>query len=78
LADFCKACSVDNFGKDCKELAGLVDEDHITSLVICEGCGLIHVDSNGRCVSLNCMEKGKEGHGCNPEKWSSPSAQVKG
>jgi hypothetical protein len=67
MADFCKQCSIDMFGKDFKELADLTKpEDWQAGLAvatICEGCGPIQVDPEGNCVSPDCIEAGKEGHG---------------
>jgi len=60
VADFCKQCSIDNFGEDSCDLA-----DHTTkadtdagvfALVLCEGCGLTRVDHTGACVSSDCIK----------------------
>lgn len=76
MADFCKQCSIDHFGEDFKELAGLTFESEWdngqAAVVICEGCGEIQVDPNGNCVSNDCLHKGKEGHGL-PWKVALPS-----
>lgn len=67
MADFCKACSNENFGEDFEELAGITkpedwaNEKAVT--VICEGCGFIQVDPDGNCVSTNCLLAGRPGHG---------------
>jgi hypothetical protein len=62
MADFCKACSIDNFGKDFEELAGLSTPEQTAAglfpVVICEGCGPIQVDHEGKCVSSDCPEHG--------------------
>lgn len=50
MADYCKQCSVEYFGEDYRELAGLCKPDEIAS-VICEGCGFIHVNHLGECVT---------------------------
>lgn len=67
MAEFCKQCSIDMFGEDFKELAGLTKtEDWLKELayqVICEGCGPIQVDPDGNCVSSDCIRAGKPGHG---------------
>lgn len=52
MADFCRDCSIELFGKDLGDLAGLVDDGNYT-WVICEGCidtrGLhVLVDSKGK------------------------------
>lgn len=59
MADFCKKCSIDIFGEDFGELAGLITEadtaaGFVSSVVICEGCGLIQVNHLGECVSPDC------------------------
>jgi len=46
MADFCKECSIEVFGEDMGDLAGLCKEDEVTK-VICEGCGIIWVDYKG-------------------------------
>ena len=67
MADFCKACSEDLFGKDFGDLANLTDQDSWldgkAAVVICEGCGYIQVDPLGRCASNDCLEAGNPGHG---------------
>ena len=59
MADFCQQCSEDKFGKDFKELAGITSiaawAESSACVVICEGCGPIQVDPNGRCVSTDCI-----------------------
>ena len=43
MADFCKDCSEELFGFDCKDLEGLITEDQwkegYAAPVICEGLG---------------------------------------
>lgn len=60
MADFCKQCSEAMFGEDHKELAGLSTEDDtkqgLYPVVICEGCGHVQVDHEGKCVSEDCFE----------------------
>lgn len=62
MSDFCKQCSIDNFGKDFEELAGhSTAEDtanKLYAIVICEGCGVIQVNHLGECVSPDCMKAG--------------------
>jgi hypothetical protein len=58
MADFCKQCSIELFGKDFGELANLgkgreLEPDH-GWLVLCEGCGPIYVDEEGNCLSVDC------------------------
>lgn len=67
MADFCKACSIKNFGNDYEDLKNITKEkdwkEGKASVVICEGCGVIQVNLEGNCVSEDCLEKGKPGHG---------------
>jgi hypothetical protein len=67
MADFCKACSIEIFGRDTEDLKGIISEekykDGFATLVICEGCGTIQVDHLGNCLSSNCLLAGEEGHG---------------
>jgi hypothetical protein len=67
MADFCKQCSIDMFGEDYLELAHLTEPEEWAKgkavSAICEGCGFIQVDPEGNCVSKDCLQKGKEGHG---------------
>lgn len=61
MADFCKQCSLMNFGEDFGDLAGITkpedQADNRYALVLCEGCGAIQVDVEGVCVSYDCLEK---------------------
>jgi len=67
MADFCKQCSIDVFGKDFEELAKITTEENWKKgkacCVICEGCGMIQVDPDGNCVSKDCFHHGEVGHG---------------
>lgn len=47
MADFCKDCSIETFGVDTKDLAGLCKPGYMAS-ALCEGCGFIWVDENGK------------------------------
>ena len=62
MADFCRQCSIDMFGKDFNDLAGITTKDEWlaekAAVVLCEGCGVIQVDPEGRCVSSDCDKKG--------------------
>lgn len=62
MADFCQQCSIEMFGEDFGELAGMSKPDDtangLFALALCEGCGHILVDHSGRCVSTDCMEGG--------------------
>ena len=61
MADFCKQCSIKEFGEDFQDLAGFSTEtdtkDGLFPVVMCEGCGPIQVDHTGKCVSCDCIEK---------------------
>ena len=46
MADFCQTCSVDMFGTDTGDFAGIV-EPGVVMPVICEGCGPVYVESDG-------------------------------
>lgn len=48
MADFCRQCSIELFGEDFKDLAGLCKEGEVVT-VICEGCGYTTVDCDGNC-----------------------------
>ncbi len=58
MADFCKQCSIEEFGEDHKDLAGLsTAEDTANGLypvVLCESSGPIQVDHEGACISTDC------------------------
>ena len=62
MDDFCKACSIRLFGEDFEDLKGLCGKSFYAS-TICEGCGYIQVNYLGECVSPDCSQQGKEGHG---------------
>lgn len=57
MADFCKQCSEELFGEDFGDFANITtieqQQNNLFVVVLCEGCGAIQVDNNGRCVS-NC------------------------
>mgnify|MGYP000408483168 CR=1 FL=1 len=65
MADFCKACSIDMFGKDYRELATPVapGEPDVICSTLCEGCGPILVNRDGECLSTDCLCRGQAGHG---------------
>ena len=54
MADFCHICSLSNFGEDFGDLAGITTEEDWAEgkahVVLCEGCGLIQVDPEGKRV----------------------------
>lgn len=55
MADFCKQCSLDEFGEDYGQLAYLVPP-LFNKHVICEGCGPTLVTEDGTCIGT-CLEK---------------------
>lgn len=68
MADFCKECARLLFGQEMPcDLHGITTvEDWAAGkavAVICEGCGPIQVDPEGNCVSPDCLQAGKPGHG---------------
>jgi hypothetical protein len=59
MADFCRQCSLELFGEDYGDFAGIASTGEV-ALVLCEDCGLTHVDQWGRCVS-DCDKYHKRG-----------------
>lgn len=59
MADFCMQCS-ESHGFPNVDLVGITTaaewDEGKAAVVICEGCGHIQVDPQGRCIS-NCLEK---------------------
>ena len=70
MADLCRQCSLDTFGEDFGDLAGLGSSQTPPKTlgpgegwsVICEGCGFILVDEGGNCIDCD-LKKGAQGHG---------------
>lgn len=62
MADFCKECSIELFGKDLQELAQLLPKENYDDFngagAICEGCGYITVNYEGECRSASCPRHG--------------------
>jgi len=60
MTDLCKQCSVELFGKDSGDLKGITSQEDWkqgkAAVVICEGCGIIQVDPNGKCISPDCLK----------------------
>lgn len=61
MADFCKKCSIKNFGVDYQDLANITTEDdtnagYYSSVILCESCGPIQVNHLGECISPDCEE----------------------
>ncbi len=59
MADFCKQCSIDMFGKDFGDLKGITNQtdlnEGLAASVLCEDCGPIQVDTDGKCIT-NCIK----------------------
>lgn len=55
MADFCKECCIASFGFDTKDLANLLPPEQYTNdvgaLALCECCGPIVVDIDGKRMS---------------------------
>lgn len=60
MADFCQECSFKVWGRDTKDLAGLISEVEVKQglsvVVLCEGCGSILVDHNGKRIEIEQEE----------------------
>jgi len=56
MADFCKECSIRVLGEDFGDLAGIADKNEIV-WVLCEGCGFIYIDSEGKKIESNLEEQ---------------------
>lgn len=68
MADFCKQCSIELFGEDFGDHKGHCKEGMMVA-VICEGCGFVHVDHEGKCLTTDCLRKhGAENAGGKNEK----------
>lgn len=59
MADFCYQCSIETLGFDSKDLSGLCEEWEITG-ALCEGCGFISVDHEGKCIAISCEKHYKD------------------
>lgn len=55
--ELCQQCSIDQWGEDKGDLAGMTTT---VTLSLCEGCGMIQVDANGKCVDQGCPVHGKK------------------
>lgn len=60
MADFCKQCSIEIFGKDSQDLAGLTSPEEAAqgrfAYTICEGCGPVYLAPDGSCLG-GCLDK---------------------
>lgn len=61
MASFCKQCSIETWGFDDRDFAGISSEEDtkkgLYALVLCEGCGPTQVDHTGTCICQDCYEK---------------------
>lgn len=61
MADFCQQCSIELFGEDFGDLAGLITEQDAAQgygmNVLCEGCVNAFVDHTGRCHAHGCLAR---------------------
>lgn len=61
MADFCKQCSIELFGEDYMDLAGLIPETETWKYqlvyALCEGCVDALVDQTGTCLNTECGKK---------------------
>ena len=52
MADFCQEHGIEMWGRDVRDLAGLISiedvEKGMGAVVLCESCGIILVDHNGK------------------------------
>lgn len=68
VARFCRQCSIDLFGEDYRELAGIISKEQWkrgeVASVLCEGCGSIQVDPDGNCISPDCENNHRKCPGC--------------
>lgn len=60
MADFCKQCSEELFGNDFGDLKNLGEGAELKPgmgwLALCEGCGVIVVDNEGKCSAEDCSK----------------------
>lgn len=55
MADFCKDCSIELFGEDFNDFAGLCKENEMI-YVLCEGCGWVYVNHFGARIPDELVE----------------------
>lgn len=63
MSEFCRQCHNELFlvldDESMYDFFGLSnkadDLDWLYPVVLCEGCGVIQVDSNGYCISVDCI-----------------------
>lgn len=60
MADFCLQCAtaLDFPTTDMAKITTAEEwGEGLAAIVLCEGCGVIQVDPEGRCVTKDCFEK---------------------
>lgn len=58
MADFCKQCSEELFGKDFGDFKGICSKHGAQKArVLCERCGYTTVNDEGECISKTCFAK---------------------
>lgn len=65
MAEFCKECNYELFDMP-SDFAGLTTQEDwelgLSVVVLCEGCGPIQVDPDGKCISNDCPKHGEGGN----------------
>ena len=60
MADFCKDCSIEMWGKDNEDLSNLISRERVlqgyAARVLCEGCEGILVNHLGVCIDPQCKK----------------------
>lgn len=77
MADFCLQCSLEVYGEDSRDLADFISVDEDGEIVdpyvlaLCEGCGYILVDNDGRCSDPRCVMHANNGKSkCDLDPWT--------
>ena len=65
MADFCKECSIEMWGSDTGDFAGLITKEEVDkgygAAVLCEGCGeMILVDHEGKRIDIEPNQRLKD------------------
>lgn len=62
MSAFCQQCSVEIFGEDSRDLAGLANGRQLEPgqgwTALCEDCGGTVVDDDGKCIWEGCHKHG--------------------
>lgn len=60
MADFCRQCTLDNWGIEGCDYEHFAREPLLPQghgfEVICEGCGFTFVDNQGNCIAEDCLQ----------------------